>query len=88
MAENVKPVSNPLTQEQYHELRGERENIPGVAVVGGHVAYDAFAMKYGLPPMTDEELPIELQTKNVDHPEDEDIDFPAPEPPTRVRNHR
>lgn len=77
-----------MTPEEYHRLRDEQDNFPGVCVVDGHVVYDGFAEKYGLPWMTDEELPIELQRKNIDHPEDEDIDYPATEgipPPAKPR---
>ena len=63
-----------LTREEYLKLRAEREDFPGIVVVGGHVISDRFGEKYYGRPMSDDELPIELQTANIDFPEDEDLE--------------
>jgi hypothetical protein len=50
-----------LTKEEYMKLREQRENLPGIGVVDGHVIADRFGEQYGTGPMTDDEVPEALR---------------------------
>jgi hypothetical protein len=47
MALRSQPVPPELTRAQYLKLRMEREDLPGVVIVGGHVVSDRFGEMYG-----------------------------------------
>jgi hypothetical protein len=55
-----KPATKELTRAEYLKLREEREGLPGIVVIGGHVVSDRFGELYGDGPMKDGDLPESL----------------------------
>jgi hypothetical protein len=52
-----------LTKAEYLKLREEREDLPGIVVIDGHVVSDRFGEEYAGRKMRDDELPETLRRK-------------------------